>query len=56
VIEQREQVSSPDEEQRAEATGFLRESREDIEAGRTEPATEALEHLAEKHKLNSKGK
>jgi phage terminase Nu1 subunit (DNA packaging protein) len=34
---------------------FLRESREDIEAGRTEPAVKALERLAEKHKLNRTG-
>ena len=38
--------------ERAEMMEFLRESREDIEAGRTEPAIEALERIAEKHKLN----
>jgi prevent-host-death family protein len=41
--------------ERAEMMEFLRESREDIEAGRTEPAAEALERLAEKHKLTRKG-
>ena len=33
---------------------FLRESRADIDAGRTEPAAEALERLAKKHKLKVK--
>jgi prevent-host-death family protein len=42
--------------ERAEMMEFLRESREDIEAGRTEPALEALERLAKKHKLNRKGR
>jgi prevent-host-death family protein len=42
--------------ERAEMMEFLRESREDVEAGRTEPAVEALERLARKHKLNQKGK
>src|SRR5216684_5114114 len=42
--------------ERAEMMEFLRESRADIEAGRTEPAAEALERLARKHKLNRKGK
>jgi prevent-host-death family protein len=42
--------------ERAEMMEFLRESREDVEAGRTEPALEALERLARKHKLNRKGK
>lgn len=42
--------------QRAEMMEFLRESREDIEAGRTEPALAALERLAKKHKLNRKGR
>jgi len=37
--------------EKAERIGFLRESREDLEAGRTEPAIEALERLAKKHKL-----
>ena len=41
--------------ERAEMMEFLRESREDIEAGRTEPAVEALERLAKKHKLHRKG-
>lgn len=38
--------------ERAEMMKFLSESRQDIEAGRTEPAWEALERLAKKHKLN----
>jgi prevent-host-death family protein len=42
--------------ERAEMMEFLRESREDIEAGRTEPAMEALERLAKKHKLNENSK
>jgi PHD/YefM family antitoxin component YafN of YafNO toxin-antitoxin module len=42
--------------ERAEMMEFLRESRADIEAGRTEPALEALERLARKHKLNRKTK
>lgn len=37
--------------EQAEMLEFLRESREDIEAGRTEPALEALARLAKKHKL-----
>ena len=41
--------------ERGEMMEFLRESREDIEAGRTEPAAEALERLGKKHKLNRKG-
>jgi prevent-host-death family protein len=41
--------------ERAEMMEFLRESREDLEAGRTEPALEALERLAKKHKLKRKG-
>src|SRR5262245_44322882 len=41
--------------ERAEMMEFLRQSREDIEAGRTEPAIAALERLAEKHKLNREG-
>jgi prevent-host-death family protein len=41
--------------ERAEMLDFLRESREDIEAGRTEPALDALERLARKHKLKRKG-
>src|SRR4051812_10791478 len=42
--------------ERAEMMEFLRESRADIEAGRTEPALEALERLARKHKLKRRGK
>jgi PHD/YefM family antitoxin component YafN of YafNO toxin-antitoxin module len=42
--------------ERAEMMEFLRESRADIEAGRTEPAVEALERLAQKHKLKGKSK
>jgi prevent-host-death family protein len=42
--------------ERAEMIEFLRESREDLEAGRTEPAREGLERLAKKHKLNRRGK
>ena len=42
--------------ERAEMMEFLRESRADVEAGRTEPALDALERLAKKHKLNRKGK
>src|ERR1700682_4640340 len=41
--------------ERAEMMEFLRESLEDIEAGRTEPALGALERLAKKHKVNRKG-
>lgn len=40
----------------AEMIEFLRESREDIDAGRTKPALEALEKLAAKYKLKSKSK
>lgn len=42
--------------ERAEMMEFLRESREDLEAGRTEPALEALERVAKKHKLKRKRK
>ncbi len=42
--------------ERAEMMDFLRESRADVEAGRTEPAVDALERLARKHKLNRKRK
>jgi prevent-host-death family protein len=38
--------------ERAEMMEFLRESREDIECGRTEPALPALERLAKKHNLS----
>ena len=44
------------EAQRAEMTEFLRESRADIVAGRTQPALRALEHLAKKHGLRRKRK
>jgi prevent-host-death family protein len=37
--------------QRAEMLEFLRESRADITAGRTQPAAQALERLARKHGL-----
>src|SRR5436309_14704241 len=42
--------------EQAEMMEFLRESRADVEAGRTEPALEALQRLGKKHKLNRKGK
>ena len=42
--------------EQAEMMEFLRESREDVEAGRAEPARQALERLAKKHKLNRKRK
>lgn len=42
--------------ERAEMMDFLRESRRDIEAGRTEPALQALERLAKKYKLKKQGK
>jgi prevent-host-death family protein len=42
--------------ERAEMMEFLRASREDVEAGRTEPAFEALERLGKKYKLTRKGK
>jgi prevent-host-death family protein len=42
--------------EQAEMIAFLRESRDDIDAGRTKPALEALEQLAKKHKLKPKGK
>lgn len=41
--------------EQAEMMAFLRESREDIEAGRTEPALEALQRLGKKDKLHRKG-
>jgi hypothetical protein len=40
--------------ERAEMVEFLRESRKDLEAGRTEPAPEAIDRLAEKHNLKGK--
>jgi prevent-host-death family protein len=42
--------------QRAEMIEFLRESRADIKARRTQPAAEALERLAKKHGLRRKRK
>jgi prevent-host-death family protein len=42
--------------EQAEMMEFLRESRADIDAGRTEPALDAMERLAKKHKLKRKGK
>jgi prevent-host-death family protein len=42
--------------EQAEMIEFLRESRADIDAGRTTPALEALEQLAKKHKLIPKAK
>lgn len=42
--------------EQAEMMEFLRESREDMEAGRTKPALEALDELAKKYKLNRKVK
>jgi len=41
--------------ERAEMLEFLRKSQEDIEAGRTVPAREALEALARKYKLPVSG-
>jgi hypothetical protein len=41
-------------DKRPEMMECLRESREDLEGGRTEPALEALERLGKKHKLNRK--
>jgi prevent-host-death family protein len=41
--------------ERAEMMQFLRESREDIEAGRTEPAVEALERLGKANTLAVSG-
>ncbi len=41
--------------EQAEMIKFLRDSRQDIESGRTEPAVEALQRLAKKHKLQRKG-
>ena len=41
--------------ERAETMEFLLQSRQDIEAGRTEPARAVLERLARKYELNHKG-
>jgi prevent-host-death family protein len=40
----------------AEMMEFLRQSHQDVDAGRTEPALGALERLRKKHKLNRKGR
>lgn len=40
--------------ERAEMLQFLRESRDDLVAGRTLPALEALDQFANKHKLRRK--
>src|SRR5579862_317198 len=42
--------------EQVEMIEFLRESRADVDAGRTMPALEALEQLAKKHKLKPKAK
>ena len=42
--------------EQAEMMEFLRKSRDDIDAGRTKPALEALDELAKKHKLKGKAK
>src|SRR2546422_329264 len=42
--------------EQAEMIEFLRESRADVDAGRTKPALEALDRLAKKHKLKRKAK
>src|SRR5260221_13231982 len=42
--------------EQAEMREFLDESRADIDAGRTEPAADALNPLAKKNKLNRKSK
>jgi prevent-host-death family protein len=42
--------------QRAEMIEFLRESRADIMASRTQPAAQALERLAKKHGLRRRRK
>ena len=42
--------------EQAEMLEFLRESRADIEAGKTRPALDALDQLAKKHKLKGKTK
>jgi prevent-host-death family protein len=40
----------------AEMIEFLRESQKDVDAGRTQPALDALDKLAKKHKLKRKAK
>lgn len=42
--------------EKAEMMEFLERSRQDMEAGRTVPAREALEKLAKKYKLGRAGK
>lgn len=42
--------------EQAEMMQFLCDSRQDIESGRTEPALDALERLAKKHKISRRGK
>jgi prevent-host-death family protein len=42
--------------EKAEMMEFLQKSRQDMEAGRTMSAQEALEELARRHKLKRKGK
>ena len=42
--------------EQAEMIEFLGASRDDIDAGRTQPALEAMEQLAKKHKLKPKVK
>jgi hypothetical protein len=44
----------PELAEQAEMMEFLRESRDDLEAGRTEPVLEAVDRLAEKYNLNGK--
>ena len=47
---------SQEERQRTEMIKFLRESRADLRAGRTEPAVQALERLAKKYRLRRRSK
>ena len=49
-------VQKLDLAEQAEMIEFLRESRADMEAGRTKPALAALDKLAKKHKLKTKVK
>jgi prevent-host-death family protein len=42
--------------EQAEMMEFLAESRADVDAGRTEPAMDAMRRLATKHRLPRKGK